>query len=161
MIFDWLPRGKYTAADEDARQYDDAQFAAAKAQSSGRKAAILVYALYLGSIMAVVTAPIGVAIAHFKRRHSADWVHSHMTFQIRTFWLGLMGAAVGLGLWQLLGNAEAPSWQAWSFGYVIFTAYMIWMVGRCAVGIQRLLNNQPVINPRSLGFGGAGFRLND
>ncbi|MFD2190672.1 DUF4870 family protein [Pistricoccus aurantiacus] len=160
MISSMPPAGKH-GADEDARQYDDAQFAAAKVESPGRKAAILVYALYLGSIMAVVTAPIGVAIAHFKLKRSADWVRTHLSFQIRTFWFGVMGGFVGLGMWQVLGSAEAPSWQAWTFGYLLFTVYMIWMIGRCAVGILRLTSNRPIANPRSLGFGGARITLDD
>lgn len=127
----------------------------------GRGAAIVVYMLFLGSVLAVVTAPIGVLIAHLKRRRAAPWVQSHLQFQIRTFWLGLLGGALFVATWQLLGLLGAPAVAPWALGYVYFTACLIWMVARCGVGIRRLTSNQPVTHPRSLTFGGARVTLAD
>ncbi|MCA1770247.1 MAG: hypothetical protein LC652_10005 [Halomonas sp.] len=127
----------------------------------GRGAAIVVYMLFLGSILAVVTAPIGVLIAHVKRRSAEPWVQSHLQFQIRTFWLGMLGGGLFVGTWQLLGLVGVPAVAPWALGYVYFTACLIWMVARCGVGISRLTSNQPVANPRSLAFGGARVTLSD
>ena len=130
-------------------------------QSRGRGAAIIVYMLFLGSVLAVVTAPIGVLIAHIKRRGAEPWVQSHLQFQIRTFWLGVLGGALFIAAWQLLGLLGVPPMAPWALGYLYFTACLIWMLGRCAVGIARLTANRPVANPKSLAFGGARVTLAD
>lgn len=130
-------------------------------QSRGRGAAIIVYMLFLGSVLAVVTAPVGVLIAHLKQRSAEPWVKSHLQFQTRTFWLGILGGALFTAAWQLLGLIGTPPMTPWALGYLYFTACLIWMVGRCAVGIARLTSNRPVDNPRSLAFGGARVTLSD
>ena len=130
-------------------------------RAQGRGAAVVVYMLFLGSVLAVVTAPVGVLIAHLKRHRAEPWVQSHLQFQIRTFWLGVLGGSLFVATWQLLGMAGAPAVAPWALGYIYFTACLIWMVARCGVGISRLTSNQPVTNPRSLAFGGARVTLAD
>ncbi len=133
----------------------------ANKQSRGRGTAIIVYMLFLGSVLAVVTAPLGVLLAHIGR-HSADpWVATHLTFQIRTFWLGFIGGLFFTAVWHALGWLGAPAMAPWAFGYLYFTACLIWMVGRCGVGISRLTSNRPVADPRSLAFGGAQATFSD
>ncbi|PMR77401.1 DUF4870 family protein [Billgrantia endophytica] len=127
----------------------------------GKVLAAVVYVLYLGSVMAVVTAPIGVLIAHLRRRRAAAWVESHLLFQIRTFWLGALAGAAVLAAWYLLGLIGAPSWASWVLGYGFFTACLGWTIGRCGVGINRLMNNRAIDAPRSLLFGGAIVSLED
>lgn len=113
----------------------------------GKGAAMTVYILFLGGIMMVFTAPIGVLIAHLCRGRVPSWVDRHLQFQIHTFWLGLPVLAAGLLL-------------AWNLtGYLIITAWLVWAVGRCGVGIHRLMNNQPIEAPRSLWFGGTRVSL--
>lgn len=130
-------------------------------KSPGRGTAIIVYMLFLGSVLAVVTAPLGVLIAHLKRRSAEEWVASHLQFQIRTFWLGVLGGVFFVATWQLLGLLGLPAMAPWALGYLYFTACLIWMVGRCGVGIHRLTSNRPIENPRSLAFGGARISLRD
>jgi len=72
-------------------------------KSRGRGTAIVVYMLFLGSVLAVVTAPIGVLIAHMKRNDAEEWVDSHLQFQIRTFWVGLLGGVLFTGIWHSWG----------------------------------------------------------
>jgi len=127
----------------------------------GKKLAAVIYILFLGSIMAVVTAPVGVLLAHLRRRQAADWVASHLQFQIRTFWLGIAGAGLCLLAWQLFGWMHLPVWLPWAFGYLFFTACLIWMVGRCGVGIHRLMNGRAIEAPKSLWLGGAAVTLGD
>ncbi|MGJ7462219.1 DUF4870 family protein [Halomonas sp. MA07-2] len=127
----------------------------------GRGLAAVIYVLYLGSIMAVVTAPIGVLIAHLRRGRVSPLVDSHLLFQIRTFWLGALGGGIALVAWNLLGWIGAPAWTSWTLGYGFFTACLIWTIARCGVGIQRLMSARPVDNPHSLLFGGAAVRLDD
>lgn len=125
----------------------------------GAGVAMTVYLLFLGSVLAVVTAPLGVAMAHLHRRRAAPWVASHLRFQIRTFWLGALAGFGFVLAWQLLGVLGASPMVAWALGYAFFTACLVWMVGRCAVGIHRLTSGRPVDNPRSLAFGGPGAGL--
>jgi uncharacterized membrane protein len=63
--------------------------------------------------------------------------------------------------WQLLGLIGLPAMAPWALGYIYFTACLIWMVGRCGVGIHRLTSNRPIDHPRSLAFGGARISLRD
>ncbi|WP_416138478.1 DUF4870 family protein [Halomonas sp. HK25] len=127
----------------------------------GRGLAAVIYVLYLGSIMTVITAPIGVLIAHLRRGRVSPMADSHLLFQIRTFWLGALGGAIALVAWNLLGWIGAPSWVSWTLGYGFFTVCLIWTIARCGVGIQRLMSSRSVDNPRSLLFGGATVRLDD
>lgn len=119
----------------------------------GRGYVVVIYGLYIGSIMAVVTAPIGAAIAHLRLGRSAAWLDTHLQFQIRTFWLGILAIIVGLALWRVSGAIDLAPIYAWSFGYLFFTLAIAWMMGRCGVGIHRLMANSPIDAPKSWLFG--------
>jgi uncharacterized membrane protein len=64
----------------------------------------VVYGLYfLGFATAGLTSIVGAVIAHAQRGVSDGIAHSHYTFQIRTFWLGLAwmfvaGLLMGVGI---------------------------------------------------------------
>ncbi len=121
--------------------------------ATGRGWAVVIYGLLLGAIMTVVTAPVAAILAHWRGHRSASWVASHLRFQARTFWIGLLACVLAFAVWQGLGYLGTPPLTAWTFGYLFFTALLIWLVGRCAVGIHRLLDNKAISNPDSLGFG--------
>lgn len=119
----------------------------------GRGYVVVIYGLYIGSIMAVVTAPLGMLIALFRRGRAAPWLDTHLQFQIRTFWLGVLAAAVTLLLWRLAGVLELQPVVAWTLGYLFFTLGLAWMMARCAVGIHRLTSNRSIDAPKSWLFG--------
>lgn len=119
----------------------------------GRGYVVVIYGLYIGSIMAVVTAPLGALIAHLRKGRSDSWLDTHLSFQIRTFWLGATAGAAALMLWYSLGYLAISPVSAWAFGYLFFTLGIIWMMGRCAVGIHRLTSNRPIDAPKSWLFG--------
>lgn len=119
----------------------------------GRGYVVVIYGLYIGSIMAVVTAPIGMCIALIRLGRGAAWLDTHLRFQIRTFWLGVLAALVALLLWHIAGRMSLPSVYAWAFGYLFFTLGIVWMMARCAVGIHRLTSNRAIDAPRSWLFG--------
>lgn len=121
--------------------------------SPGRGYVVVIYGLYIGSIMAIVTAPLGAVIAHLRLGRGASWLDSHLQYQVRTFWLGMAAALVALLLWQAAGKLGVSSVYAWTFGYLFFTVGIIWMMGRCAVGIHRLTSNQAIDAPKSWLFG--------
>tara|TARA_R110000772_G_scaffold129051_4_gene237074 strand:+ start:102410 stop:102832 length:423 start_codon:yes stop_codon:yes gene_type:complete len=120
--------------------------------SPGRGTAIIVYGLYLGAIMSLVTLPLGALLAHYRLGHSAPWVRSHLRFQVRTFWWMVAASAAAVGLWQLLGILAVAPLAAWTFGYLYITALLVWFVARCGVGIHRLTSNLPIERPSSLLF---------
>jgi uncharacterized membrane protein len=117
----------------------------------GKGIAMTIYLLYLLGIMMVVTAPVGVLVAHLMRRRVGSWTDTHLRFQIATFWISLpaLAAAAGLLLWQPAA------------GYLLVTAWLAWAVGRCGVGIHRLMENHPIDEPGSLWFGGTRVTLHD
>lgn len=119
----------------------------------GRGYVVVVYGLYIGSIMAGVTAPLGVLIAHLRLGRGAAWLDTHLRFQIRTFWLGILAAVGALLLWQAAGRMGIEPLYAWSFGYLFFTVAIIWLMARCAVGINRLTSNRAIDAPKSWLFG--------
>lgn len=119
----------------------------------GRGYVVVIYGLYIGSIMAVVTAPIGAVIAHLRKGRGAAWLDTHLQFQIRTFWLGMVAATTALLMWRVAGQLGLSSVYAWAFGYLFFTVAIVWMMGRCAVGIHRLTSNQAIDAPKSWFFG--------
>lgn len=119
----------------------------------GRGAAVIIYGLYLGAIMTVVTLPLGALLAHYKLGRGAVWVDSHLRFQILTFWLMVLASAAAVVVWQLLGRLAVPPITAWTFGYLYITAAIAWYIGRCGAGIHRLTSNEPIARPRSLLFG--------
>ena len=119
----------------------------------GRTLAAVVYLLYIGSAMAVVTAPLGALLAWFGMRRADAVARSHLLFQLRTFWLGALAAVGALLGWQLLGLVGAPAWMSWSLGYGFFLLALVWMLGRCGVGVRRLMSGCALEAPRSLLFG--------
>lgn len=119
----------------------------------GRGYLVVIYGLYIGSIMAVVTAPLGAVIAHVRLGRGAAWLDTHLRFQMRTFWLGILAAVCAALLWQLAGLLALAPMYAWTFGYLFFTAWLAWMMARCAVGLHRLMANRPIDAPKSWLFG--------
>ncbi|MCB1843948.1 MAG: hypothetical protein KDI09_13375 [Halioglobus sp.] len=110
--------------------------------ASGRGAAVIAYGLLLGSIMILVTAPIAIVLAYAWRARSADWVASHFSYQIRTFWWAIAGLLAGVCVWWLLGRFGLASGYAWTLGYLVFTAELAWLITRCALGLNRLISNE-------------------
>ncbi|WP_348827214.1 hypothetical protein [Halomonas sp. RT37] len=131
---------------------------------SGQRKVLLLYALMLGSVMAVVTAPLSALVAHLWlaiRRPTDAVLVSHLRFQLATFWYGVLAGAIGLGLWGLIGHIDLPGLTGWAYGYLGFTLALIWMVGRCALGIRQLLHHLPVPRPLSPLLGGCRVRFTD
>lgn len=121
--------------------------------SPGRGAAVIIYGLYLGAIMTLVTLPLGALVAHYQLGRGAHWIDSHLRFQIVTFWLLAVASAAAVGVWILLGQLQLRPVGAWTFGYLYVTVAVAWYMARCGVGIHRLTSNEPIAGPGSLLFG--------
>ncbi|PWC28066.1 DUF4870 family protein [Teichococcus aestuarii] len=80
-----------------------------EADSRLRNVALAVHGLYAASFLLGVTVLVGVVLAYMKRADAAGTIyHSHLTYAIRTFWIGLALSVVSfvlsfVGLGFLLG----------------------------------------------------------
>lgn len=111
------------------------------AERRARTIAFAVYALYGAGFITGLAFVVGVVIAHLKRDEAPAWLRTHLTFQIRTFWIGLLWALVGMmTTWLLVGFL----FLAWSFVFVLV---------RTVRGFLRLNDDRPIDDPQSWTFG--------
>jgi len=104
-----------------------------------RTLALIVYVLYLvGFATGWITAIVGVVLAYVNRDRAPEWLKSHYTLLIRTFWISLVGTVISI-----------PLVLAFGLGLLLMAALLIWFVVRCAVGLSRLLQNEPYPNPET------------
>jgi uncharacterized membrane protein len=101
----------------------------------------IIYVLYLAGIVVGITGIIGVVMAYVNRGDAPEWLKSHYTFQIRTFWMGFLFMFVGALTMVLL------------VGYLILLFWLVWLVVRCVKGLQMLDRKQPMPNVNSWMFG--------
>jgi uncharacterized membrane protein len=105
-----------------------------------RQMAFVVYILYLAHFVPVlgwVATIVGLVLAYVERDTAPPWLKSHFTFLIRTFWIGLLFYCVSIALCIVL------------IGIPLLLATMVWFIVRCALGISRLLRNEPYPTPES------------
>jgi uncharacterized membrane protein len=100
-----------------------------------------VYVLYLFGYFTGITAIIGVIIAYLQARSANPPIKSHYTFQIRTFWIGLVYLVVGLLLLSL------------AVGVLILLWGFVWSLVRNVKGLLALNRKDPIQNPESWMFG--------
>ena len=103
-----------------------------------RMMALIIYVLYL--IPFGVTHIVGLVMAYVARDTAPDWLKSHYTFQIRTFWIGLLYFLGACCLCVLL------------LGFVLLPVMVIWFIVRCALGLARLLRREAYPTPGSWTF---------
>ncbi|WP_018141566.1 MULTISPECIES: hypothetical protein [unclassified Thioalkalivibrio] len=97
----------------------------------------VVYVLYLVSFLTALTAIAGIIIAYIKRGESDAVSVSHFTYQIRTFWIGLLFA--------VLGVITSPI----GIGFLILLALLIWMLVRCIKGLLANNDNRAIEQPET------------
>jgi uncharacterized membrane protein len=105
-----------------------------------RQMAFVVYILYLAHFVPVigwVATIVGLVLAYVERPTAPDWLKSHYTFQIRTFWIGLLFWCVSIFLCLIL------------IGIPLLLATWIWFIVRCALGLSRLLRAEAYPTPES------------
>jgi len=98
--------------------------------------ATAVYVLYALSFMVGITAVIGVIIAHVKRPDvQGSWLESHFTWQIHTFWWGLLWTVASVLLMMI------------AIGYFVLFGVAIWYIYRITKGWLRLLEGRAMYAP--------------
>lgn len=100
----------------------------------------IVYVLYLVSILMGITAVIGLIVAYIYRAESPEWMQTHYTYQIHTFWKGLLYAVIGLVTSVVL------------VGFAILILLFFWWIIRCVIGLRALQRKQPIKNPTGWGL---------
>jgi len=104
--------------------------------------ALIVYILYFVGYFTVISAPIGVILAHVQVHDADQLLVTHCRFQIRTFWIGLLFLAVGVIL--ALVDIGAAAVLLWWF---------IWSLIRNIKGVLALNEHRPIADPHSWLFG--------
>jgi uncharacterized membrane protein len=100
-----------------------------------------IYLLYCAGYFTVISALIGVTIAHAKVDDTDSVLRSHYQFQIRTFWIGLLYNAIGIPLCLVL------------IGFPVLAWWLVWSLIRIIKGIVLLNEGKPIANPQSWLFG--------
>lgn len=108
--------------------------AAAPVQAvSNQNMAMIIYILYLVGFLVGLSALVGVILAHVNAGNEQNLViKSHFSYQIRTFWWGL--------LWVFLGVLTSFI----LIGYLVLLGWFIWTLVRCIKGLSAL-NRQEAI----------------
>lgn len=97
--------------------------------------ALVIYVLYL--IPIGITHIVGLIMAYVARDTAPEWLRSHYTFQIRTFWIGLLYFCIAGVLCVAL------------IGFVLLPIVAVWFIVRCALGLVRLSRREAYLNARS------------
>src|SRR3954453_12711171 len=103
--------------------------------------AVGIYLLYVAGYFTVITAIIGVIIAHVKVDDTDPVLRSHYQFLIRTFWIGLLYNAIGIPLCLVL------------IGFPLLAWWFVWSLIRIVKGVLLASEHKPIANPTSWMFG--------
>lgn len=93
----------------------------------------VIYALYAASLFIGVSAIVAIVLNYIKREDAqGTWLESHFSWQIRTFWWGLLWLVVGAITWIIL------------IGWLVWGVACIWFIYRIAKGWLNLNDNKPM-----------------
>ena len=98
-----------------------------------------IYILYLASFLAGLTGLVGVVLAYVNRGTGPAWLDTHFTYQIRTFWIGLVYTIIGFVTTLVI------------VGWLVLLATSVWLILRCAKGMSWLDRNEAVPDPYTWG----------
>jgi uncharacterized membrane protein len=102
-------------------------------ERSLRTVATAVYALQAAGFLCGITWLIAVIIDYVKRDDArGTWLESHFTWQIRTFWWGLLWGVIGAVLLLVL------------VGYLVLVANAVWIIYRIVKGWLRLAERREI-----------------
>ncbi|WP_173934984.1 DUF4870 domain-containing protein [Chelativorans sp. Marseille-P2723] len=97
----------------------------------------VIYVLYLLGFVIGISALVGIVMAYLNRGQSAEWLETHYTWAIRTFWIGVLYAVISTVL-MVVG-----------IGFLLMLLVAVWLVVRVVIGLQRVSRNEPISNPLS------------
>jgi uncharacterized membrane protein len=97
----------------------------------------VIYILYLIGIVVPLTSLVGVVMAYMNRKDAPDWLKAHYTFQIRTFWIGLLYSVISYLTTVMF------------VGFILLLGVFVWLIVRCVKGMQYLERRQAMPNPET------------
>ncbi len=103
----------------------------------GPQNALVIYVLYLVGFVIGITAIVGIVMAYLNRGKAGGFVESHYTWQIRTFWIGLLASIVSAILF-IVG-----------IGVLLMIAVAVWVIIRVVKGLMALQKNEPIPDPQT------------
>ncbi len=102
-------------------------------EKSLKTIATVVYALQAVGFFVGITWLVAIVIDYVKRDDArGTWLESHFSWQIRTFWWGLLWCIVGGILLLVL------------VGYFVLLATAVWIIYRIVKGWLNLAENKPI-----------------
>ena len=94
---------------------------------------LVCYLLYAASLFVGVTAVVAVIVNYVKREDAAGTLYeSHFTWQIRTFWWGLLWAVLGVATTVVL------------VGFAVLAANAVWCIYRIVKGFLNWNDGKPM-----------------
>lgn len=106
--------------------------------TKSRELVIIVHALNLASCFVGLTGLVAVIIAYLKRGEMGnDLWYDHLSFAIRTFWIGLVVSLIGL-ITSFIG-----------IGFLILMVVFVWYLVRTIFALLKAIENKPIPNPDS------------
>jgi uncharacterized membrane protein len=97
----------------------------------------LVYILYFLAFVIGISAIAGVIVAYLKRGEASAVSSTHYTFQIRTFWIGLLFSLVGVLTSVIL------------VGWLVLLFLIVWLLVRNIKGFMAISDNRPIAEPET------------
>lgn len=102
-------------------------------QDQLRQYTLIIYVLYAASILVGLTSIAAIIMNYIKRDEvQGTWLASHFEWQIKTFWVTLIGAIIGFVLSFIL------------IGVPILLAITIWFIYRIVKGLIVFVDNKPI-----------------
>ncbi len=95
----------------------------------------LVYILYFIGFVVGITALAGLIVAYLKRGEAGPNATTHFTFQIRTFWIGLLFSFIGAITSMIV------------IGVIILFATVVWALIRLIKGFMLASDDKPIPDP--------------
>ncbi len=99
----------------------------------------LVYFLYLVGVVFPLLTLVGLIVAYVNRDKPGGWIDTHYTYQIRTFWIGMLYYLIAGALTALTLFLLSPT----------MLVLMVWFIVRTAVGFRDHGRGQPRRNPKT------------
>jgi uncharacterized membrane protein len=100
----------------------------------------LIYILYLVGFVVAITHLVAVVMAYISRGKGEAWLDTHYTYQIRTFWIGLLYGLISALLLLVV------------IGAFLMALVAVWVVVRCIKGLQAASRREPIANPTTWMF---------
>jgi uncharacterized membrane protein len=106
--------------------------------ASMKQLTLVVYLLYIASLFVGLTALVGIVINYVKQDDARGTLYeSHFTWQIRTFWWGL--------LWSVLGLLLVITVVGSIIGIPVLLATLVWCIYRIVKGLLNLNEDKSMV----------------